>query len=182
MALHELSAAIEPEEWYTPAHVFHALGLTFNLDVAHPPRCDLPVDRWLTPGATSGSTRFAYYTKAQDGLQQSWFNGRVWMNPPFGARNQIVPWLRRFMEHRNGVAFVPDRTSAPWWQTYAPQADALLFISPKVKMLSPIGLEPVNSPGQGTTLMACGAESVAALKRAEKAGLGKVWIRPGDLA
>lgn len=173
MALHELSAAIEPEEWYTPAHVFHALGLRFDCDVAHPPRYDLPVDRWIEPAPCLP----LFYTKEQDGLSRCW-EGRVWMNPPFGARNQIVPWLARFMAHRDGVAFVPDRTSAPWWQTYAPQADALLFISPKVKMLSPIGLEPSNSPGQGTTLLACGRESVEALHRAENAGLGKVWRRP----
>lgn len=172
MAVHELAAPIEPEEWYTPAHVFHALGLWFDLDPAHPPRDDLPVDKWIIR-----PKGWSYYTKKENGLSREWF-GRIWLNPPFGKRNEIVPWLQRFFEHRNGVAFVPDRTSAPWWQTYAPQADALLFISPKVKMLSPIGLEPVAQPGQGTTLLACGPESVAALMRAEVAGLGKAFTRP----
>lgn len=167
MALHELSAPIEPEEWYTPAHVFHALQLRFDLDPAHPPRFDLPVDAWASH----------HLTPHEDGLAADWRGGRVWMNPPFGGRNQIVPWLKRFMEHGDGVAFTPDRTSAPWWQHFAPQACALLFISPKVKMLSPHGLEPSSSPAQGTTLMARGPESVAALHRAETAGLGKVWRR-----
>lgn len=171
MALHEQSVG-ETDEWYTPAYIFHALQLRFDLDPAHPPRDDLPVDAWIDE---HGDGR-RYLTMADDGLAWRWF-GRVWMNPPFGGRNQIVPWLKRFMEHGDGVAFAPDRTSAPWWQHFAPQACALLFISPKVKMLSPHGLEPSNSPAQGTTLMARGPESVAALRRAETAGLGKVWVR-----
>lgn len=172
MALHELSAPIEPEEWYTPAHVFHALQLRFDLDPAHPAgRLDLPVDTWLRDWGRG------IYSKADDGLSLAW-SGMVWMNPPFGKRNEIVPWLSRFMQHGNGVALTPDRTSAPWWQHFAPQACAILFISPKLKFLSPIGLEPVGSPAQGTTLMARGEESIRALRRAETAGLGKVWMRP----
>jgi hypothetical protein len=44
------------------------------------------------------------------------------MNPPFGPRNGIVPWLEKFFAHGNGIALVPDRTSAPWWQRFAPKA------------------------------------------------------------
>jgi DNA N-6-adenine-methyltransferase (Dam) len=162
MGTHEQSVGAT-DEWYTPAYVFEALGMCFDLDPAHPLRSDLPVDRWL----------FDFYPSG--GLERPW-KGQVWLNPPFGGRNGIVPWLVRFMAHRQGVAFVPDRTSAPWWQRFAPQADALLFISPKVKMLD-ADLRPSKSPAQGTTLLACGVEAVAALERAEKAGLGKVWRR-----
>lgn len=171
MALHEQSVGAT-DEWYTPAHVFHAMGLRFDLDPAHPPRDDLPCDAWLTPQPC----RSLYYTPEQDGMSRQWA-GRVWMNPPFGARNAIVPWLSRFMEHGDGVALTPDRTSAPWWQHFAPQACAILFISPKLKFLSPHGLEPAGSPAQGTTLMARGADATEALYRAERAGLGKVWRR-----
>lgn len=179
MGTHEQSVGAT-DEWYTPAYIFHAMGLRFDLDPAHPPRDDLPIDAWLHPErgewANHGACCPKFITPDLDGLTRRWA-GRVWMNPPFGARNGIVPWLKRFMEHGDGVAFVPDRTSAPWWQHFAPQACALLFVSPKVKMLSPHGLEPSSSPAQGTTLLARGAESVAALRRAETAGLGKVWTR-----
>ena len=174
MALHEQSVGAT-DEWYTPAYIFEAMGMTFDLDPAHPPRCDLPIDGWLYN--KEGHGRYPFMIPEQDGLRLPW-RGRVWLNPPFGARNGIVPWLQRFMAHEGGgVAFVPDRTSAPWWQRFAPQADSLLFISPKVKMLSPDGLKPSSSPAQGTTLLARGMASVEALQRAEAAGLGKVWRR-----
>jgi hypothetical protein len=173
MGTHEQSVGAT-DEWYTPAYIFEAMCLTFDLDPAHPGRDDLPVDRWLQP---EGRTWWGKPYLTTRGLDLEW-SGRVWLNPPFGARNGIVPWLERFVAHEGGgVAFVPDRTSAPWWQRFAPQADSLLFISPKVKMLSPAGLAPSGSPAQGTTLLARGMASVEALQRAEAAGLGKVWRR-----
>jgi DNA N-6-adenine-methyltransferase (Dam) len=175
MGTHEQSVGAT-DEWYTPAYVFAALAMRFDLDPAHPLRSDLPIDAWL-------DTPVSYYS--QGGLDWPWSawetrrraQAQVWLNPPFGGRNGIVPWLERFMDHSNGIAFVPDRTSAPWWQRFAPQADAILFISPKVKMLD-ADLQPSKSPAQGTTLLACGAEATLALDRAERAGLGKVWRRP----
>jgi hypothetical protein len=38
------------------------------------------------------------------------------MNPPFGGRNGLAPWLDKFFANGNGIALTPDRTSAPWWQ------------------------------------------------------------------
>lgn len=44
MALHEQSVGAT-DEWYTPAHVFEAMGDTwFDLDPAHPDRLGLPVE------------------------------------------------------------------------------------------------------------------------------------------
>lgn len=93
------------------------------------------------------------------------------MNPPFGARNGLVPWLARFFNHGNGIALVPDRTSAPWWQTYARRADLILFVSHKIKFIGADGA-PGKSPAQGTTLLAAGAKARIALRRAADHGLG----------
>jgi hypothetical protein len=93
------------------------------------------------------------------------------MNPPFGPRNGIVPWLDRFFAHGNGIALVPDRTSAPWWQIYAPRADLILFVSPKIKFITANGA-PGPSPAQGTSLLAVGQQGVAALRCAAAKGLG----------
>ena len=59
---------------------------------------------------------------------------------------EVVPWLKKFFEYGCGVALVPDRTSAPWWQQFVPAADLVLFVSPKIKFVGADG-KPGTSPG-----------------------------------
>ena len=93
------------------------------------------------------------------------------MNPPFGARNGLVPWLEKFVQHSNGVCLVPDRTSAPWWQQFAPRMDVILFVKEKIKFINDEGV-PGKSPAQGTCLMTIGDRGIDALGEAAKHGLG----------
>lgn len=149
------------DEWYTPAYIFEALGCLFDLDVAAPAGGPLhvPARRWLS----------------NESLAQPW-SGFVWMNPPFGGRNSLAPWLAKFLSHGNGIALTPDRSSAPWWQDAARRADAVLFIDGKVKFIRPDG-SIGKSPSAGTTLFAAGPQAVSALERAEHAGLGRCLVR-----
>ena len=146
------------DEWYTPKYIFDAMGMAFDLDVAAPAvgaaLLDIPTRQFLTSNS----------------LTQPW-SGFVWMNPPFGGRNGLVPWLDKFFAHGNGVCLVPDRTSAPWWQDAARRASAVLFIAGKVKFIRPDGTEG-KSPGDGTCLMAAGRRGLEALDNAHRAGLG----------
>jgi phage N-6-adenine-methyltransferase len=144
------------DEWYTPKYVFDALGTVFDLDTAAPadgPR-HVPCNSYYSDGS----------------LDKEW-NGFVWMNPPFGGRNGLVPWLNKFFSHANGVALVPDRTSAPWWQKAARRADGVMFIDGKVKFEKPDGTTG-DSPSTGTCLMASGSRAFEALINAHKNGLG----------
>lgn len=161
MALHEQCVGAT-DEWYTPPHVFDALGCKFDLDVASPGRKITP---WIP----------ADIFIVAKSLEWTW-EGFTWMNPPFGSRNGLVPWLEKFFAHGNGIALVPDRTSAPWWQQYAAKAHKVLFVSPKLKFIGADG-KPGGSPAQGTSLMAIGSRGVAALHRATDAGLG-VLVAP----
>lgn len=156
MAVHE-QAVGKSDEWYTPAHVFEDLGVRFDMDVAS------PEDR------TFIFTPAAIFLTAQMG-HVPW-KGFIWMNPPFGGRNGLTPWLDRFFAHGNGVCLVPDRTSAPWWQNAARRADMVLFVAPRLRFLRPDG-STGNSPAQGTVLMAVGPQGTLALLNAAKAGLG----------
>lgn len=141
------------DEWYTPRYIFDALGCTFDLDVAGRfGHGHVPCNALL----------------AANSLQHPW-EGFVWMNPPFGGRNGVVPWLRKFCLHGNGIALVPDRTSAPWFQEYARTAHAILFMSPKVKFERPDG-SIGRSPSTGTALLAIGTRGQAALLRAGSLG------------
>lgn len=158
MGIHEQSAG-KTDEWYTPPHVFHALGCSFDTDVASPGRCITP---WIP------AWRFI-----EKNSQDNPWEGFVWMNPPFSGRDGKAQWLERFFAHGNGIALTPDRTSAPWWQKYAPRAELILFIAPKLKFIGADG-KPGKQPAQGTCLYGIGARSHEPLLRAQAAGLGTI--------
>jgi hypothetical protein len=153
MALHEQSVGAT-DEWYTPPQIFDALGIAFDLDVAHP-----------GDGYAEWVPATRRLTRSDNGLLTRW-SGLVWMNPPFGARNGLSPWLAKFADHGNGIALVPDRTSAPWWQQFARRVDLILFASPKIKFIGRDG-KPGKAPAQGTCLMAIGKEAARHLASAE---------------
>ena len=95
------------DDYLTPKWVFDTLGLEFDLDVASPP--------WETH--VPAKRRF---TKADDGLSQSW-EGRVWMNPPY---SESTAWVEKFIAHRHGVALMPWAKSA-WTIRLWASADAV---------------------------------------------------------
>jgi len=147
------------DEWYTPAYIFKALNTRFDLDVAHPEiETHVPANNIIT----------------ENSLASEWF-GYVWMNPPFGGRNGILPWVEKFINHKNGIMLTPDRTSCGWWQNAAKETCAVLFLDGKVKFIKPdgsVGAQPSN----GTTLFGIGEKAIQDLKIAESNGLGKLYI------
>ncbi|MBS0258395.1 MAG: adenine methyltransferase [Proteobacteria bacterium] len=146
------------DEWYTPKYIFEALGCEFDLDVAS------PFQRWHVPAKV-------WLDEQDDGLKLAPFwTGFIWMNPPFGGRNGLEPWLDAFFAHGNGIALTPDRTSAPWFLKAWLQADSVLF-TPKVRFIRADGTLGV-SPSNGTALMAVGEKGMEALERGAAAGLG----------
>jgi hypothetical protein len=145
----------QSSDWRTPKYIFDAMGAWFAVDVAAPNKgvCHVPTLERLTSGS----------------LEAEW-RGFVWMNPPFGGRNGLVPWLEKFFAHGDGVALVPDRTSAPWFQWIARRVDLILFVSPKVRFLRADGSEGV-APSTGTALLAMGKLGRRALENGESLGL-----------
>lgn len=160
MAAHEACVGAT-DEWYTPPWIFEALGVEFAADVASPGAAVVP---WIPAREhiTSGSLEFGWSDLARRGL--------LWMNPPFGARNGIVPWLETFARACNGLTIVPNRTGADWWQDFAQRADGLLFIRGKVKFLRPDGTTG-DSPGYGNVMMAFGRTAAGALRSSRIGGL-----------
>jgi hypothetical protein len=162
MAMHEQSTGAT-DEWFTPPSVFNALGCEFDMDVASPGQTTTP---WIPAKA--------FIT--ENGLSVPW-TGFIWMNAPFGGRNGLIPWLERFFAHGNGIALVPDRTSAPWWQAAASKAELILFIDGKLKFIDAKGV-PGAAPAQGTCLFAVGQQGCEALRRAAGEGLGRLMSSP----
>lgn len=153
-------SVVKSNEWYTPEYIFEALGVIFDLDVASPEdrtHCSVPAG--------------AYYTEGS--LQREWY-GFVWMNPPYGNQKEKYKWIKKFLSHGNGIALMPDRTSAPWWQFFSRHSDAVLFVDGKIKFIRPDGTKG-ESPGNGTTLFAVGSDGIQALLDAQAKGLGRYY-------
>jgi hypothetical protein len=155
MAKHENAGLTD--EWYTPKYVFDAMNVAFDLDVAAP--LDL---KFITTPAEGFIN--------SESLIRKW-EGFCWMNPPFGGRNGIVPWLNKMVLHGNGVALTPDRTSTDWRQDCALKSDAILQVRGKIKFIDQFGVEG-KSPSTGTTLFGFGEKGVRALKNAQQNNLG----------
>ena len=145
------------DEWYTPPEVFAALGVTFDLDVS--------------PARYGKSHVPALRLLEGDGLQEAWA-GFVWMNPPYGGRGDLEPWLNKFFAHGDGVALVPDRTSAQWFWDAWSKSDLCLF-SRKIKFIKPDGKRG-NSPSNGSGFFAVGKRGAAALEHAARKGFGVI--------
>jgi hypothetical protein len=84
------------------------------------------------------------------------------MNPPFGGRCGHVPWLERFLQHRNGVAVVRSYTSSAWFNDYAVQAHVMMFPRGKTKFIRPDGTIG-RAPGHGVVLLGMGEVACDAL-------------------
>lgn len=75
------------DDYYTSPWVFEKMEIQFDVDVCSP------------PGGIEWIPANRYFSMIDDGLAQPW-SGRVWMNPPF---SNIGPWVRKFIEHENGI-------------------------------------------------------------------------------
>jgi phage N-6-adenine-methyltransferase len=130
------------DDRHTPRSLFDPLHdrFRFTLDAA------ASVENALLP---------RYFTRWSDGLSLSWWDDRVWCNPPYSA---IGDWVHKADgEIRGGrcplaVLLLPaDRTEQPWWQQYIEphrdgRGDALIrteFIAKRVKF----GLPPGHPDG-----------------------------------
>ncbi len=95
-------------DWGTPQPLFDVINKEFhlNLDVC----------------ATAENAKCQrYFTPEMDAFKQQW-NGRCWMNPPYGR--QIGHWLAAafsaaYDEGNLVVCLVPARTDTRWWWDYA---------------------------------------------------------------
>lgn len=142
------SASMKTDEWLTPPKIIHALG-PFDLDP-----CSPIVRPWDTAGC--------HLNKLQDGLAHDWF-GRVWCNPPFGR--EAVKWLRRMVEHGNGIALIPARTeTAMFYETVWGHADGVLFVRGRPHFHHVDGVRAAFNSGAPIALIAYGIHNMTVLR------------------
>lgn len=148
---HETPAA-ETDEWYTPPEVFDRLGLSFDLDPCSP--MSGPVE-WV-PARRFLSAR-------DNGLTSRW-EGRVWLNPPYGPL--AGRFLHRLAEHGNGVALIFARTETAWFQGTAPRAGLVTFVRGRLAFVR-ADRGDTGHAGAGSVILAWGTECIEALARAD---------------
>lgn len=114
------------DTWLTPPFVIEALG-AFDLDP-----CAAPEPR---PWPTAST----HWGRADNPLLRRWF-GRVWLNPPYGRKEKIGPWLGRMAEHNNGTALIFARTETKLFFDYVwDRASAILFLRGRLAFYRPDG-------------------------------------------
>lgn len=147
-------------EWWTPPHVFEALGLEFDLDPCAPPPTKA---EWIP--ATSR------YSLPWNGLETPWF-GRVWLNPPYGR--ETGAWVRKLADHGDGIALTFARTDVAWWHDTVPRASAVCFIKGRLTFIPGEGQSAPGNSGGPSALIAFGERCAEAV---ENCGLGIVYGR-----
>ncbi len=143
------SARAGKDEWLTPPDILAALG-PFDLDPCAP-----VVRPWPTAAQ--------HFTILDNGLVRAW-HGRVWLNPPFGRA--AATWMRRMVEHGNGIALLPARTETEmFYETVWFAADAVLFLQGRPHFHHVDGKRASFNSGAPICLIAYGVANVAALSR-----------------
>jgi hypothetical protein len=163
------SARMGKDEWLTPPELLARLG-QFDLDPCSPIK--RPWD-----------TAAKHYTIEDNGLSKPW-EGRVWMNPPYGSGCAV--WLRRLADHGDGLALIPARTETEmFFDSVWSRADALLFLRGRLHFHHVGGHRAAGNSGAPSVLIAYGAANVKCLKRVATLGafvpLRAAGDRQGDL-
>lgn len=142
------SARMLNDEWLTPPNILAALG-RFDLDPCAP-----KVRPW--PMAER------HYTAHDNGLAQPW-NGRVWLNPPYGL--EASRWLARLADHGAGTALIFARTETQMFFEHVwSKATALLFLRGRLHFHYVDGTRAKANGGAPSVLIAYGADDAEKLR------------------
>ena len=111
--------------WETPPEVFDPLEREFKFT--------------LDPCATPQTAKCAkFFTEEQNGLEQSWADERVFMNPPYGR--EVYAWTRKAREESaraTVVGLLPASTDLRWWhEDVVGHAADLRWIRGRVRFLT----------------------------------------------
>lgn len=146
------STSAQSHVWLTPPFVLKALG-EFDLDP-----CAGPHPR---PWPTAKT----HWTHEDGSLLRPWF-GRVWLNPPYGPKQSIGPWMQRMAEHNHGTALIFARTETEtFFEAVWEKASALFFFRGRLHFHRHNGALGGGNAGAPSVLVAYGDSDADQLKR-----------------
>lgn len=151
------SPAMVSDEWLTPREIIGALG-------------EMDFDPCAAPSPRPWPTARRHVVRAENGLTMPWY-GRVWLNPPYGGPSVIGPWMRRMVEHGDGIALIFARTeTALFFETVWRAANAVLFIEGRLFFHRADGTRASANAGAPSCLVAYGNYNDERLQRSGIAG------------
>lgn len=114
--------------WETPNSLFQKYNIIYNFTIdAAADQFNHKVTRYFGPGGEQPC-----------GLEASWENERVWLNPPYG-RNSTGLWIKRACKRDAIVAVVliPSRTDTKWFHKflYKQKGINIEFLEGRVKFV-----------------------------------------------
>lgn len=143
--------------WLTPPAILAALG-KFDLDPCAAP----PPQPWATADVM--------YALPQDGLSLPW-EGRVWLNPPYGGPSLVTPWMSKMAQHGRGVALIFARTeTAMFFEHVWRRASGLLFVEGRLHFHHADGSRAKANGGAPSVLISYGDDDRDILATAEIGG------------
>lgn len=116
------------QEWETPPEIFDPLDLEFRFDLD--PCC-----------RTETAKCKDFFTKAEDGLKQSWNDKRVFMNPPYGR--EIAQWVCKAYREVTKVidpailvvGLIPSRTDTRYFHEWIYHKAELRFVRGRISFI-----------------------------------------------
>lgn len=142
------SAAMKTDEWLTPPEIIKALG-KFDLDPCSP--INRPWD-----------TADTHYSILDNGLKKVW-NGRVWMNPPYGS--ECEKWLSKLSFHGNGISLIFARTETQMFFNHVwNKADSIFFFEGRLFFLTVEGKVSQMNAGAPSCLISYGDQNAQAIE------------------
>lgn len=134
-------------EWYTPVEFCESARAVMGAIDLDPASCKV---------ANKQVKASKIFTAEQDALTRDW-NGRVFLNPPYGqplisdfAKKVIAEWQSgRITE---AVVLVNNATETAWFQSLLSEASATCFKAGRIKFLDSTGV-PANTPLQGQAFL-----------------------------
>jgi hypothetical protein len=159
MGSHQSARAISTT-WLTPPEIIGALG-HFDLD---PCACPEP-EPWVTASE--------HWTVGDRSLLREW-QGRVWLNPPFGPKPLVLMFMRRMADHNRGIALLFARTETELFhETVWGRAAAVLFLKGRPHFHRQDGTRAKANSGAPVVLIAYGAGDA---ERLRTCGLAGAWV------
>lgn len=131
----------------TPKYIITALGY-FDLDPCAGENTFIGKENW-------------WIGRGEDGLERSWF-GFVYCNPPF-SKKEI--WIKKMIEHNNGIMILPERGSAPWFGPLAEWVGKYFVMGKKINFVG-----GPSSNNLGSVLFPFGKEAVERIYNSGLAG------------
>lgn len=149
-----VSQSDRSNDWITPRYILEALG-RFDFDP-----CVCEPQPWQTASRM--------LNVRANGILTPW-EGRVWLNPPYGAA--IRSWMGLMAAHDNGIALVFARTETIWFcESVWGRASGLLFLHGRLAFYRPDGSKAPGNCGGPSVLIAYGRKNSAALATCELKG------------